>query len=234
MIFLLGLSGRAGSGKNFAVNYFLAKYPRSRCLSFAAPIKQFAIDYFGLSPDDVYGDQKTKNETLTKYFWEDLPYYTKVHQRYYDKATDLAFSETLKGEYSYDVLNTLRAKYLAELLPKGQMTVRELLEQIGEEMLLPIYPDIWLDKFRQEFLKTCDELRDGLILVDDIRKPEQVREVQRLGGKVVRLLRDPFKRDSLSETALDSFRGFDRVIDNRELSVDDYKMKIQEIEEDYL
>jgi hypothetical protein len=62
-------------------------------------------------------------------------------------------------------------------------------------------------------------------VVADIRKPEQVQAVHDLGGKVIRLLRDPYEGADrhISETALDNGmydqRNFDLVLDNRSLTL---------------
>ena len=45
--------------------------------------------------------------------------------------------------------------------------------------------------------------------------------VQKAGGKVIRLTRDPFEDEHASENALNEYDGFDCVIDNSSMSIDE-------------
>jgi len=50
---LIGISGKQRSGKDTVAEYLNKKYGFIR-ISFANPLKRLAIDYFGLTPKDVY------------------------------------------------------------------------------------------------------------------------------------------------------------------------------------
>ena len=50
---LIGISGKQRSGKDTVAKYLDNKYGFIR-VSFANPLKRLAIDYFGLTPKDVY------------------------------------------------------------------------------------------------------------------------------------------------------------------------------------
>jgi hypothetical protein len=109
----------------------------------------------------------------------------------------------------------------------GAMTVRELLQQVGEAMFLKMYPRIWLDQFATK----VNEERADLWLNPGPRKPEQIDEIHRLGGKVIRLLRNPHPEDRhISETALDlevyDQSNFDAIIDNRNLTIAETNMEV--------
>lgn len=53
-----------------------------------------------------------------------------------------------------------------------------------------------------------------LAVIDNVRRPVEVEEIHRAGGKVIRLTQNPNRGTSTWETALDSFTEFDAVIDN--------------------
>jgi hypothetical protein len=58
-VFILGICGRAGSGKTSVASMLQERYGAKR-LSFAAPLKRMAIDIFGFSEEQVYGDAVVK------------------------------------------------------------------------------------------------------------------------------------------------------------------------------
>ena len=66
-----------------------------------------------------------------------------------------------------------------------------------------------------------------LVVVTDVRFPKEVRAIQSRGGKVVRLTRAVRPDDtSGTETALDSYLGFDAVVDNREMAEIDKNVRV--------
>lgn len=56
---IIGLCGRAGSGKS-SVSNFLQKRYGAEPVGFAGPLKKMAMDIWGFSPDQVYGDAAIK------------------------------------------------------------------------------------------------------------------------------------------------------------------------------
>lgn len=50
------------------------------------------------------------------------------------------------------------------------------------------------------------------IILADVRRPHEVEMLQRKGGKVVRLLRNPYNITGQIEDELDTYQGFDLVI----------------------
>lgn len=97
------------------------------------------------------------------------------------------------------------------------MTGRDILQVFGTDIMRSIHSDIWLDaclnKIKQEQPK--------LAIITDVRFPNELKGVQKEGGKVIRLLRAPFsdQDEHESETALDNYH-FDTTIDNRNMSID--------------
>lgn len=105
-------------------------------------------------------------------------------------------------------------------LPCG-MNVRAMLQTLGTEVFRALWEPVWLNAFRHRIPK---EAEDGkvTILVGDVRFPNELALIHELGGKVIRLTRDPNNGNDAhaSETALDDCTDFDAFIDNGALSVE--------------
>ena len=56
-----------------------------------------------------------------------------------------------------------------------------------------------------------------------------LEEIQKAGGKVIRLTRKPHEDCHPSETALDDYDGFDRVINNEELDIDQTNIELMNV-----
>jgi hypothetical protein len=105
-------------------------------------------------------------------------------------------------------------------------TVRELLQIIGTDVFRELDPDCWVnaysmqvDRLKNDIIHETEGLWYPLILTPDVRFPNEVEAIHRLGGVVIRLTRNPIQDFHFSETALDGFEGFDAVLDNRQLTI---------------
>jgi len=98
-----------------------------------------------------------------------------------------------------------------------ELTVRQFMQIIGTDIFRRIDPEIWIRAaMREVAMATC-----AMVLIDDVRFPNEVEAIQNAGGKVIRLLRsfdNTVKHES--ERALDGYTGFDLSIDNRNHDVD--------------
>lgn len=63
---IIGLLGRAGSGKSTVAKFLEESYGAQRC-SFAAPLKQMAVEIFDFSAGQVYGTQAQKEAVDPRY-----------------------------------------------------------------------------------------------------------------------------------------------------------------------
>lgn len=109
-------------------------------------------------------------------------------------------------------------------------TVRQLLQVIGTDWFRHTYQDCWITAFEKKASKvTCSH-----ILVPDVRFPNELEAIQRMGGVVVRLTRAPFQDEDQheSETALDEVAYntqhvldadpvFNVICDNQNMSMDE-------------
>lgn len=96
------------------------------------------------------------------------------------------------------------------------MTVRELLQWYGTDVIRRHSPDRWVNAMREKL----NGVRVDYVIIDDVRFVNEAKLVSDLNGLLVRLepyagYERPVKSDGLmphvSETALDNFRGWDMV-----------------------
>jgi hypothetical protein len=100
----------------------------------------------------------------------------------------------------------------------GKMTGREFMQYFGTEICRKIYPDIWTDKAIKDILAE----QSNISVISDSRFENEIHAVQKAGGKVIRLTRQVANEDSHeSELALDSYTGFDAVLDNQNMTIEE-------------
>ena len=100
---------------------------------------------------------------------------------------------------------------------QGFLTAREFLQYFGTDICRQIKDTVWVDNCIDRMINSGTELA----IVPDIRFPNEVEAIQKAGGKVIRLTRSPHNDQHASETALNDYEGFDYVLDNTTLTVDE-------------
>jgi len=170
-------------------------FPYIKFYSFADLLKKMCIDVFGLHPDQCYGSDAHKN-TSTDYKWEDMV--TKVTKDEY-KTSIRTDNETYKT---------------------GDMTAREILQYVGTNIFRHMYGGVWADAT----IRLIEQENTELAIITDCRFPNEVEAVQKAGGKVIRLTRNPYGDSDThkSETALDDYdeSKYDAVIHNDAMNIE--------------
>jgi hypothetical protein len=92
----------------------------------------------------------------------------------------------------------------------GQMTYREVLQYFGSDIIRKWHDGAWA----QSLINNIKKWSPLIATVDDIRFINEINAIHSLGGKVIRLTRKVNEDDHVSEKELDSYEGFDKVIDN--------------------
>jgi len=96
----------------------------------------------------------------------------------------------------------------SQMLPMGK-TVRHGLQWFGTDVCRGADPDCWVRAWKWSVSEAKQsEWPPVLILVPDVRFPNELAAVQEMGGHVIRLLRAPFEDQHESETALDEVERF--------------------------
>ena len=115
----------------------------------------------------------------------------------------------------------LKQESIKEIMHPCGLTYRQLLEQIGTEKMRGLWDDIWIKNAISKY-KNPDY---DVTLIDDMRFPNELKEVVKEGGTTIRLTRK-IANDSthISNTILDSCCSWDYVVHNQ----DDTKCQLEE------
>jgi len=123
------------------------------------------------------------------------------------------------------------------MLPCGR-TIRQVLQVVGTDWFRGLWEDCWINAWKRQVAESDADV----ILVPDVRFPNELKAVQEMGGFVIRLMRAPFadQDQHSSETALDDWEGrgcigepkpgevFDYVYDNRTKTLEDTRVWMHE------
>lgn len=215
---ILALAGKQGAGKDTCAKFLVrnatelfGKGGVVKTYHFADSLKQLLADYFGLDPDLLWGTQEQK-KTFTHLQWENLPHYTELVQKVRSEVVTESLTEGSIWE------DDAWGEEINRRLPKGPMTVREVLEQVGTEIFRRMMGDVWI----QHCLRRIRQEGASLAIIADCRFPDEVEAVQRAGGKALRLTRTTREASSnahASSVGLDDFVGFNGVLPNEHLSI---------------
>jgi hypothetical protein len=141
--------------------------------------------------------------------------------------TRFGFADALKTEVAREFgfplryCYTLAGKATEVDTPYGRMTVRQLLQHHGTDVVRKTDPDHWVHEMERTFALDLDiwehgDPRGGLI-VDDVRFPNEADWILDQGGHLVYLMPYPGWKpgphaDHESETALDGYHRFSECL----------------------
>lgn len=107
-----------------------------------------------------------------------------------------------------------------------RLTSREVMQFVGTDIFRKMKTDVWASA-------TINKIKDDSLdvaIIADCRFPNEVKVVQDAGGYVIKLTRNPYNSDHLSETALDesnySPSNFDLIINNAYMTIDEQNVEI--------
>lgn len=181
-------------------------FPFVQNYSLAAPLKDFCINCFGLEYEQCYGTDEQKN-LFTKLRWEDMPGVITMPEENQDENFKLMYHEP------------------------GYMTVREVLQYFGTEIVRSMRGDAWIEACTNRIQNNGPELA----VIDDCRFPNEVFGLKDRGAIVVRLTRKGTDDDDQheSETALDpenfDWDNFDYVLDNDNMTIGEQNQALFDI-----
>lgn len=166
-------------------------WPYVKIYSFADALKWIAVDLFNIPKELAFGNDAQKNTIVPHLLWENMP----------GVLTDESHLMSTKVPLSW--LNIIFHE-------PGPMTVREFLQYFGTNICRKIYEPIWtrytINKIRQEGTE--------LAIIADVRFPNEVEAITGAGGSVYKLTRTISSDNHTSETALDNYEKFTKVINN--------------------
>jgi len=182
-------------------------WPHVKLYNFADSLKELCINLFGLTPEQVYGTEEQKNQILPGIRWEDMPRFQNMK---------------LIKKLPIDAKKSWGWK-------EGAMTAREFMQFLGTDIMRKIDKNVWANACINKILKEGSDLA----VIADVRFPNEVEAINKVGGKVLRLERNVHEDDHDSETALDvdnfDHSNFWHVLDNRDITIQQTITEIQSL-----
>jgi len=215
------LKGRFDPRRNTdTMRNFLAEYvdPYIKLYSFADELKSFCINVLGLSWEQCYGSNENKN-SLTHLRWENMPNVVTP-----EWVEELIIGEGISASYDIEQIKK-EGIYGFSVHDLGFMTAREVLQYFGTEIVRKMYGPAWakatVNKIKRE--------RPILAIITDTRFEDEVDEVNDAGGKVIKLMRQPYNDEHESEKLNIPNEKFAAIINNSNMTLDEQNDKLVEI-----
>lgn len=201
---IIAFAGRKQSGKSTAAA-MVQHYATTelgfdindvRIYNIADPLKKsICMDVLGLTYEQCYGTDEDKN-TLTNLRWIDMPAFG---HDYYEWPQDIN----------------------AEGFPSSKyMTAREVMEFVGTGLFRRMNQDVWIDSVLTKIKLEAPKIA----LIGDCRFGNEADKIKANEGVLIKLLRNPFNSQNITETALDpknyDQRKFDILIFNQDLDIE--------------
>lgn len=178
-------------------------WPFVKKYSFADTLKEIAITLFGLSYEQVYGDDSYKNQRIPHLRWENMPGVC-TNEKFF------TFMQSVMDELDEDEEDE---GYKLIYHAAGPMTAREFLQFLGTDVMRKMYEPIWVERL----IKDIQLEQPAIAVVDDVRFLNEIEALQAVGAKVIGLSRNPFESSHASEQVVkENWDKLDHVIDNNE------------------
>tara|TARA_R110002167_G_scaffold255783_2_gene462162 strand:+ start:12762 stop:13676 length:915 start_codon:yes stop_codon:yes gene_type:complete len=188
-------------------------WPYVKKYSFADTLKEIAITLFGLSYEQVYGDDSYKNQRIPHLKWENMPGVMTPHE-WSMRQGGVAAGYTQNPE-EFNIK-----------LEEGPMTAREFLQFLGTDVMRKIHDPVWVNRM----IKDIKLEEPAIAVVDDVRFLNEIEAIQDAGGIVIGLNRCPFESVHSSEQVVKDHQDkFDYVIDNQELGIQETCVEVIKI-----
>ena len=231
---ILGISGRKQSGKsttgNFIISVKLAELGITNQIDIDAEGRIIVSDLFGdANYAGVLDTSVRKNDFMLKRLYEALDPHVKIY----------SFADPLKQDICMNIIGLTYEQCYGSDDDKNQpteltwpnssdrMSARDIMQYVGTDIFRKMKPDVWVSATINRIQKE----KPQIALITDCRFPNEVSSIKDAGGLVMRLTRNPFHSDHLSETILDEsnydWSNFDYVCKNDEMGIYDQCMDIQ-------
>jgi len=156
----------------------------------------------------------------------------KYNSSFIEKSFAFKLKQIVSIITSCDINQTLTQEGKNTFIPTFNMTIGEMLQKIGTNVMRDYFDkDIWIKSLLLEL-----EQNDGNYIISDCRFKNEAQAVKDIGGIVIRINRTNndtalnSKRDlnHPSEIDLDDYTGFDFIIEN-DGTLEDLDIKIKNI-----
>lgn len=247
---VIGVSSRKGGGKSTLAKFLLdnadllwpqvdkasilkrSRPTRTAYLPFAAPLKDFCVNIMGLPREKVYGTDADK-ETLTTYRWQDMPHYLSIAEQTRElvniRATAefntwwASHGEGAPGQGDLMWIMDREGELYSERIPRGFMTVRQVLQEVGTGIGRCMDPDIWCKAWR----RSVQNSQADVVVVDDARFGNELDFALEENTVLIRLLRGVSGDSHASETSLTDDDGrWEIVVDNCDIPISEVNQDV--------
>jgi len=238
---IIGLSGRKQSGKSTAGNFIYSMYIAQLNIS----EKVYLSDTGNIIISDLFGDKnyegifypclyKESTDIILNKAYSILDKYIKIYN----------FADILKKNICINILGLSYDQCYGSDEEKNALTnllvdnkpasAREIMQYIGTDIFRKIKSDVWVESTIKQIYKDNPEIA----IITDCRFPNEIEAIKNVGGKIIRLNRDPFNSDHLSESVLDQsnydWSNFDYVISNKDYTLFEQIGKLKAVIEEIL
>jgi hypothetical protein len=223
---ILGISGRKQSGKsttgNFIVSLYLARLGVSTQVDLDGEGRIIVSDLFGdTNYQGVLDTSVRKNDFMLNKLYDLLDRHVKIY----------SFADPLKQDICMNILGLTYEQCYGSDEDKNQltdltwpnsadrMTSRDIMQYVGTDIFRKMKSDVWVSAT----INRINKEKPQLALITDCRFPNEVSSIRDAGGSVMRLTRNPFHSDHLSETILDEsnydWSNFDYLCYNDDMNI---------------
>lgn len=164
-------------------------------------------------------------------------------QKINNKVKIYAFADRLKKDICIDILGLTSDQCygtddfkntLTDITWNGKkLTAREVMEIVGTDIFRSLKKDVWVSATINLIKKENPEIA----CIVDVRFPDEVEAIHEIGGKVIRLTRDPFNSQNTIEKALDpdnyNWKNFDFILDNNKVDLDQKNKILSNLSTDF-
>lgn len=234
---IIGFAGKKQSGKNTACNFILASKIAELGVSRYTRLNiEGEIEVTDILGESIEGQEwfefKPPHVDVDNLFNNELGKFVKMYS-FAEKLKRMAIDVLgLKEESVFgtdkqkNALTDIKWEDMPGSIKKrGLMTAREVLQVVGTDFFRSIYKNVWVDSC----LRQIEEDGSELALISDVRFENEIVAIQKAGGFVIGLKRNPSKKKDKhpSETAIEKCINLcDAVINNQPLTIPQQNEKI--------
>jgi hypothetical protein len=239
---ILGISGRKQSGKSTIGNFILSLY-----LAKLGYCEKIYMDEDGqLLISDILGDTRYEGVFDIRKLADTYndPRFIQAMNKLNSKVKIYNFADILKTDICINMLGLTYDQCYGTDDNKNEMTnivwndkklsARDVMQVVGTDIFRKLDTNVWVRSTINKIIRD----KPDLAVITDCRFPNEVDSIKQSGGKVIRLTRNPFQSDHISETVLDKdsydWSNFDYVVDNSDVSLLDQFTQIKKLLEEIL
>lgn len=236
---ILGISGRKQSGKtttgNFILSLYLAKLGLSEKI-YIDDIGQIIVSDLleNKAYEGIFDIDNIPTDENASYAFARLNKQIKIYN----------FADILKKDICINILGLTKEQCYGPDDKKNELTnivwdnkqlsARDVMQVVGTDIFRKLDPNVWVRATISKIIKDNPDLA----IITDCRFPNEVQAIKEAGGKVLRLTRDPYSSEHISEKILDKdsydWNNFDFIIDNANMSLYDQLVEIKKTLEQIL